>query len=225
MAFVELMGKQREERGKGPARRLRQAGMLPGIVYGPGGENVPVAVERRGFDRVLRRAGGGTVLIDLKLEDGREGIKVIIKEVQRDPATSEPLHVDFMHISMDKPVRVEVPVHLTGAAVGVKSEGGFLDHVLREIEIECLPTKIPDYVEVDVSHLHVGQALHASEIQLEGIEVVTPGDRVIAAVHGKRVSEVPAAGTEEAAAEEQPAEGAEASAEQEASGEAEGGGE
>ena len=211
MALIPLTGRERRETGKGAAHRMRHDGYLPGVVYGPGGENTPIAVESRGFEKVLRRAAQGTVLIDLQI-DGRagEGLKVLIKEVQRHPATSEAWHVDFLHISLDKPVRLFVPVRVTGVPEGVKNEGGFLDHVMREIEVECLPLEAPDFVEVDCSPLHVGQSIHAEDVRVEGLRVMTPANRVIVAVLGRQavaeeVTTVAAAPTEEAAAAAAPA--------------------
>jgi len=208
MALVELTGRAREDRGKGAARTLRAQGLLPGVVYGPGGENRLVAIEAHSFDRLMRRAAEGTVIVDLQLEGGGEGLKVVIKEVQRDPISSRPLHVDFLHIAMDRPVRLVVSVHLTGVPEGVKTEGGFLDHVLRELEVECLPTAVPEFITVDVGQLAIGQALHAGDVQVPGVQIVTPADRVLAAVHGRHAEELPAA---EAAAA--PAEGEAAAAE------------
>jgi large subunit ribosomal protein L25 len=214
MSLVELTGRTREDRGKGAARTLRAQGLLPGVVYGPGGENQKVAIEARIFNRLLRRAEEGTVIVDLKIEGAdASGLKVLIKEVQRDPITARPLHVDFLHIAMDRPVRLVVPVRVSGVPEGVKIEGGFLEHMLRDLEVECLPTAVPDVITIDVSPLQVGQALHAADVNIPGVTVITPADRVIATVHGKHAEEeiaateaaVPAQG--EAAAEAAPAEG------------------
>ena len=197
---------------------MRAEGLLPGIVYGESEENRMITLARRSFEAVMRRATEGSVIIDLKLEEQDEDLKVLIKEVQRDPVTSRLLHVDLMHISMDKPVRLEIPVRLIGVSEGVRTEGGFLDHVLRELEIECLPLKIPEVIEVDISPLGIGDSVHAGEISHEGVEIVTPADRVVVAVHGKSAAELrteeaeaAAAAEAEAVAEgEKPAEGAEA---------------
>ena len=215
MSLVELSGKTRDDRGKGAARTMRAQGQLPGVIYGPGGENQKVAIEARIFNRLLRRAEEGTVIVDLKIEGAApEGLKVLVKEVQRDPITARPLHVDFLHIAMDRAVRLVVPVRLSGVPEGVKIEGGFLEHALRDLEVECLPTAVPEIITLDVSPLQVGQALHASDVNIPGVQVVTPGDRVIATVHGKHAEEevtaaaaaaVPAEG--EAATEAAPAEG------------------
>jgi large subunit ribosomal protein L25 len=215
MALVELSGKTRDSRGKGAARTMRAQGELPGVIYGPGGENRLVTIEERSFNRLLRRAAESTVIVDLKIEGAApEGLKVLVKEVQRDPITARPLHVDFLHIAMDRAVRLVVPVRLTGVPEGVRIEGGFLEHVLRDLEVECLPTAVPEIITLDVSPLQVGQALHASDVDLPGVVVVTPADRVVATVHGKHAEEevapteaaaAPAEG--EAAAEAAPAEG------------------
>ncbi len=211
MALVELMGRPRQETGKGAAHVLRAAGFLPGVVYGPGGENILISVEKHSFEHLLRRAAEGAVIVDLRLQgETNAGLQVLVKEVQRDPATAQPLHVDFVHIAMDRPVKVSVPVRLQGTAEGVKTEGGFLDHVLRDIEVECLPSLIPNYIVLDVSELKIGNSLHASDVQVPDCRVVTPGDRVIVAVHGKH------AGAEEEELAEAPkpeeAEGAEGKA-------------
>jgi large subunit ribosomal protein L25 len=220
MSLVELSGKTRDDRGKGAARTLRAQGQLPGVVYGPGGENRMVTIEERSFNRLLRRAAEGTVIVDLKIEGAApEGLKVLVKEVQRDPITARPLHIDFLHIAMDQAVRLVVPVRLSGVPEGVKIEGGFLEHMLRDLEVECLPTAVPEVITLDVSPLKVGQSLHASDVSLPGVQVVTPSDRVIATVHGKHAeeevapTEAAAAPAEGEAAEAAPAEGGKKSAE------------
>jgi large subunit ribosomal protein L25 len=216
MALVELTAQLRSEKGKGAAHRCRQQGLLPGILYGPGAESIKIAVESRGFDKMIREAAGGAIVIDLKLEGSKEeGLKALIKAVQRDPATSRPLHLDLLRVSMDEAVHLEVPIHLTGIAAGVKNEGGFLDHVLREVEVACLPSAVPNFIELDVTPLGVGDSLHVGDIREEGLELLTPPDRVVVSVHGKAVSEIPvteeaeaaeaAEGEEEAAGAEEPA--------------------
>ncbi len=218
MALVELAARLREEKGKGAAHRIRFAGGLPGVVYGQGGDNLSIAVQQSEFDRLVRQAGGGAVVIDLKVEGAHEkNLKVLIKEVQRDPVTSRPIHLDLLRISMDKPVNVVVPIHLVGIAEGVKTHGGFMDHILREVEVQCLPDRIPEYLELDVTPLLVGQSLHVGDLRPEGVQLVTPADRVIVSVHGKAAEEVEAAAVapaaEGAAPEGAAAEGAEAAAE------------
>jgi len=198
MALMELAGRTREDTGKGAAHRLRDQGLLPGIVYGQG-DSILVAIERRSFEGVLRKATVGTVLIDLAMPE--TSYRVIIKAVQRDPITSLPLHVDFLHISMDKPVRLKVPIRLAGVPEGVKTESGLLDHVLRDLEVESLPGDVPEFIELDVTGLHLGQSLHVRDVVVEKLRVLTPPDRVIAAVHGRVAeAETPVAAAADAAA-------------------------
>ncbi len=218
MAMVELTAQVRRETGKGAAHRIRRDGYLPAIVYGPGQDNVMIAVEAREVDRLLRQTAGRSFLIDLKLSgEGATDMKVLMKEMQRDPVTSAPMHLDLLSISMDRPIQLTVPLHFVGVPVGVRLSGGFLDHVLRDVEVECLPDQIPDYVEVDVSEMDIGDSLHASDLVKEGLTIVTPGDRVVAAVHGKSAATVAAEAAEDAAAAEgaaaESAEAAEAKAE------------
>ncbi len=210
MALVELTAQLREERGTGAAHRIRSGGNLPGVVYGQGGDNLTISVQQSDFDRLLRRAAGGTVVVDLQVAGAREkSLKVLIREVQRDPVTSRPIHLDFLRISMDKPVQVVVPIHLTGLAEGVKTQGGFMDHVLREVEVQCLPDRIPQFLEVDVTPLSVGQAFHVRDLREEELQVITPAERVIVSIHGKAAEPAPEAEAA-AAAEAAQAEGAEA---------------
>jgi len=211
MALVELTAQLREAHGSGAAHRIRFAGGLPGVVYGQGTDSLAISVQQSDFDGLLRRAAGGTVVVDLQIAGAREkNLKVLIREVQRDPVTSRPIHLDFLRISMDKPVEVVVPIHLTGLAEGVKTQGGFMDHVLREVEVQCLPDRIPQFLEVDVTPLAVGQSIHVRDLQQEGLQVTTSPDRVIVSVHGKAAE---AAAEVAATAEAAPAEGAEAAAE------------
>lgn len=200
MSRVELAAQTRTDTGKGAAHRIRRAGLLPGVVYGPGQKNVLIAVEQREIDKLLRQTADRSFLIDLRLTgEGAQDLMVLMKEIQRDPVTSRPMHLDLLSVSLDRPVQLVVPLHFEGVPVGVRLDGGFLDHVLREVEVECLPTEIPDFIEVNVAEMQVGDSLHAADLQKEGVNIVTPGDRVVAAVHGKSVAAI-AAEEEEAAA-------------------------
>jgi large subunit ribosomal protein L25 len=218
MNTVELHGILRETSGKSGVRQIRHGGRTPGILYGKGEESVAFSFDAQEFEGVLRKHGGGTFVIDLKI-DGQEDrdLKAIIKELQRDPVTSKILHVDLQHVSMTQIVHVQVPIHLTGTAAGVK-EGGILDQLCREISVECQTAKIPADVKVDVTELMKGQSLHVSDIALpEGVRSLTAGDRVIASVIAKavEVKEVEVEAEEEAAKEEAAKEEGEAPAEPE----------
>jgi large subunit ribosomal protein L25 len=147
---------------------------------------------------------GENVLINLSLQgDGGHTAVVILKELQRDPVKGRPLHVDFQEVSMEKKVRVEVPLVITGEATGVKNKGGILEHGLRQLSVECLPLSIPERIVVDVSTLDIGNSIHVSELHVEeGVRILDDGERVVASVVAPAVEEAPAAVPEaEAAAE------------------------
>src|SRR5262245_23329836 len=146
MAIVPLEGRVRPGTGKGPARKARRDGFIPGVVYGHGESPVAVSVPRREFEVAMRSAKGSNVIVGLKL-DGKGEQTAIIREVQRDPLSHDILHLDFHHISLTEKVTIEVSIHLTGIPEGVKNSGGVLEHIARTIEIEVLPTQIPAAIE------------------------------------------------------------------------------
>jgi large subunit ribosomal protein L25 len=178
-----LVVEARTSTGKGAARRLRAQGRIPAILYGRGRESLPLALDPRALERILR-AGGANTLLDLTIE-GHPEIKdtvALVKELQRDPLRNTIVHADLYAVDLNRTVRVEVPVHLVGKARGLEF-GGILEHTLREIELECLPRAIPDFIEVDVTALEVGDVLHARDIQLpEGVTMVTDPEQAVVAV-------------------------------------------
>jgi large subunit ribosomal protein L25 len=202
MALLELNAALRTDTGKGAAHRLRAVNRIPGIVYGPGEDNVMVALDTRDFDKMIRQAAGSSIVINLKVagEGKAQDLHCLIKEMQRDPVTSRPIHIDLLHVSMNKPVTSSVPVKLNGVSYGVKTEGGFMDHVMRLIDITCLAKDIPDFVELDVTELKVGDSIYTRDVDIPGIEVAMADDRAIVAIHGKTVSKAEQALEDEAAA-------------------------
>ena len=183
MSETALVVEARTSTGKGAARRLRAEGRIPAILYGRGRESLPLALDPRALERILR-AGGANTLLDLTVE-GHPEIKdtvALVKELQRDPLRGTIVHADLYAVDLNRTVRVEVPVHLVGKARGLEF-GGILEHTLREIELECLPRAIPDFIEVDVTALEVGDVLHARDIQLpEGVTMVTDPEQAVVAV-------------------------------------------
>ncbi len=164
---ARLEAVERKEFGKNEARRLRTTGQIPAVLYGgmTGTANPPtanIAVDPKALSRILHSESGVNTLIGLKYGD--EDVKVLVREYQLDPVTHKMLHVDFYRIAMDKPLTVTVPIVLKGEPKGVKQQGGLLDFVHREIQIECLPSDIPEHIEVDVSELMLGQAIRLREI-------------------------------------------------------------
>ena len=155
---------KREGRGKNEARRLRAAGRIPGVVYGERKEGklpegVPVAVDPKAVLHILHSDSGANTLITLSL-DGKPS-QVMVKEYQLDPITHQLLHADFYQLAMDKAITVTVPIVVKGTPEGVKLQGGMLDFVTRELQVQCLPKDIPEHVDLDVSGLMLHQAIRS----------------------------------------------------------------
>jgi large subunit ribosomal protein L25 len=158
---------KREGRGKNEANRLRAAGRIPAVVYGTRKEGkapqgVAVAVDPKSVLRILHSDSGANTLINLKL-DGSES-RVMVKEYQLDPVTHALLHADFYQLAMDKAITVTVPIQLKGEPRGVKLQGGIVDFVSRDIEVECLPTDIPEHIDVDISELMLNEAIRVRDL-------------------------------------------------------------
>jgi large subunit ribosomal protein L25 len=152
---------------KNAARRVRVAGKIPAVVYGAGQDSVAVAVDPRVITKILHSDSGHNTIFDLNVE-GSAVVKAMIVDWQREPIKGHLLHIDLKRIAMNKAMRVSVPIQLVGIPVGVKSQGGILEHVLREVEIECLPTDIPSHLDVDVSGLELHGVIHVSDLPHSG---------------------------------------------------------
>lgn len=208
MERQQLTANTRQKTGKGVARQLRAKGSIPAILYGQGEEAMPLSVNTRDFTKAMSSASGINVIVDLAI-DGKSQIPVMVKDYQAHIIDRRFLHVDFLKIDLSKKVVVEVPIQLVGKAPGVK-EGGILEHITRSISVNCLPTAIPNSLEVDVSALNIGDNIHAHDLKLpEGVELVPGADETIAAVVAP--VEEAAASTEvvqpEVLTEKKPAEG------------------
>ena len=163
-----LEAKKRDGRGKNEARRLRVSGRIPAVVYGArkdgqAPEGVPVAVDPKEVLRILHSESGANTLINLKLDGGLES-RVMVRDYQLDPITHQLLHADFYQLAMDKEIVVSVPIVVKGEAAGVKQQGGLLDFVTREIEVRCLPTDIPEHIDIDVSELMLHQSIRLKDV-------------------------------------------------------------
>jgi large subunit ribosomal protein L25 len=152
---------------KNAARRVRVSGKIPAVVYGAGQESVAVAVDPKIITRILHSDSGHNTIFDLDVT-GAPVVKAMIVDWQHEPIKGALLHIDLKRIAMDKAMRVSVPIQLIGVPVGVKSQGGILEHVLREVEIECLPGDIPGHLDADVSGLELHQAIHVSDLPHSG---------------------------------------------------------
>jgi len=192
MAIVPLSGALRDRSGKGPARASRRDGKIPGVVYGHGQPAVSVTVDQKEFINAIRHVEGGNMIVALKLTNGEK--TALVREVQLDPISHDIIHLDFQEVSLTETVRVQVAVHFTGLAIGVKDGGGILETIARQVEVECLATAIPNFLEADVSALEVGDSLHASDLKLpEGVTLLTEADQTIATCVPPTVYEAPVA--------------------------------
>jgi len=230
---TKLTAERRSDAGKGVARKLRAAGKVPAVLYGQGLDTTPLTVDSRELTHLLHSSAGSNVLVDLVV-DGEEHL-AIPREIQRDHIHSKWVHVDFLAVSRTQTITVNVPVHETGEAVGVK-EGGVVEHHLREVQIECLPQDVPDELVVDITNVELGEMVHVSDlVPSAGVTILTnPEDAILSvitpallrveadlSVPGEEGVEIPAEAEEaaEAAEGEEAAEGAEGEAAASAEGE------
>ncbi len=211
MIQINLDAEVRTQGGKGVARKLRKAGKIPAVLYGPKNDPVSLSVNAHDFNKVLIKAEGEQVIFTLRL-DGDERL-ALIKEMQRHPVNDSVRHIDFYSISVEDKVEVEVSIKPVGKAKGVEIGGGVLEMIQRTITIRCLPLAIPKEIEVDISDLDVGDAIHISDLTPpEGVEFTEPPETTLITVVGATVQaeEVEeeeeleeAEGAEEAATEEE----------------------
>ena len=199
-----LVAEKREGRGKNEANRLRAGGKIPAVFYGPGKggkapEGVAVAVDPKAVLRILHSDSGANTLINLKL-DGLEA-RVMVREYQLDPVTHHLLHADFYQLAMDKAIVVTVPIVVKGEAKGVKQQSGMLDFVTREIEVECLPTDIPESITIDVSELMLHESIRVRDLPVDPKwKAISEGDTMLVHIVMPKAEEEPAAATPEAGA-------------------------
>ncbi len=182
MERVTLTAEKRLEHGKGAARALRRAGMVPATLYREGRAQ-SIKLNKKDLARLINTVAGEQVMVDLNFTDGDKKL-ALLKDYQVDPLKKELLHTDFFEVSLTEKVRITVHVSTVGEPIGVKRDAGILQHTLREIEIECLPDKIPGKIEVEISKLEVGQSIHVSDLKIaEGIKIITdPGDVIVTVI-------------------------------------------
>lgn len=195
----QLAVEVREDKGKGVARKLRAQGRIPAVMYGQGNAPVSLSLEPRSLEKLLA-AEGHNALFDLS-GPGVGKRTVLVKDLQRDPVRGGLLHADLFEIDANEAITVKVSLHLVGTPVGVSIDGGLVDHSLREVEIECLPRAIPERIDVDITNLHLGDALHVSDVALpEGVTLVTHGELAVVSVIAAKVEEAAPAVAADAAA-------------------------
>jgi large subunit ribosomal protein L25 len=204
MEKIMVKADKRPETGKGVARSLRRQGMLPAVVYGMS-DATPIQVQGPQMTKIIMSGEGENTLITIELSgDSKKTSEhsVLVKDYQMDPVTDELLHIDFIEVSLEKNVKVTVPLVIVKDPIGVKM-GGIMEHRLREVEVECLPTHIPDRIDVDAGFVELGHSLHVSDISVpEKVQILSDAAEVILTVSAPKVEEeVPAEEVEEAAAE------------------------
>ena len=198
---ANLQVASRTTTGKGAARTLRREGKIPGVIYGHGREAEPVAIETSALAKTLFGISAATTILDVAI-DGRPPVKALIREIQRDSLRpGDIIHLDLYEVRTDEEITLAVPVRLIGVPDGVRNFGGVLDHVLRELEIEVLPSNIPEHVDLDVTALTIGHSLFVRDVKVENARVLNDPDTPICTVVAPRTEEAPAVVEEVATAE------------------------
>ncbi|MDX2194283.1 MAG: 50S ribosomal protein L25 [Gemmatimonadales bacterium] len=185
---LSIAASRRTTKGKGAARQLRRDGKVPGVIYGHHREPESLAFDAPALGRLLQSATRSTI-IDVAI-DGGASSKALIREIQRDALRSKDIvHIDFLAISADEAVKVSVGIKLVGTSDGVRNHGGVLDFMRHDVEIEVLPADIPELLEVDVTHLGVGQSIHVRDLSIPKAKVLTDGDVTVCAVLAARADD------------------------------------
>jgi large subunit ribosomal protein L25 len=189
---ITVNAEARASRGKNEARRTRRAGMIPAVVYGAYKDPVPIAVSPKQIAQILHSKTGHNTIFNLSIKNG-ESAAVMVVDGQHDPIKGNLLHVDLKRIDLSKRIRVSVPINVYGEPKGVKQQGGLLELITREVEIECLPNEIPENFMVDVGELLIGQSKRASDLALsDSVKLISSPDSVLAHVITIKVVEEPA---------------------------------
>lgn len=204
MEEIILEAQKRQDIGKGKVGRLRKKAFIPAVVYGEGKGSLSVQVVSKDVMNIIGAHRGESFVLKLKIKDGNnfQEKSVLIKEIQHNPVKDEIIHIDFNEISLTKTIKVKIPLIAKGESVGVKLDGGVLDHVLWELEIECLPTQIPKSIEVDVSNLKIGDSVHVKNLIIpQGVKVLNDQEATVLAVAMPTKEEVAPAAEEVLAGE------------------------
>jgi large subunit ribosomal protein L25 len=188
MEQITFNAESREKTGKGAARQLRREGFIPGILYGADSEPVLIKLDRKTSEKILGHLESYNVMANLVLkgEKRKKTVKTVLKEVQMDPLKGRVLHLDFNKIRMDKPIVMEIPVHLIGESPGIEA-GGVLEHEMREIQLEALPADMPELIEVNIANMDIGDVILVKDIQFpEKVKTVEEEERTVVSIHKPR---------------------------------------
>lgn len=189
---VAVAAERRDETGKGAARTLRRAGKIPAVIYGHGREPEALVLDATAFGRAIQGHAVSSTILDVSVA-GAAPVKALVREMQRDALRADTiLHVDLYEVRADEAILVEVPIHLVGIPDGVRNHGGVVDHSLRAVEIRVLPTEIPEFLELDVTALGIGDHLSVADLVLAAGEFETDAETVVCSVLAPRAEEAPA---------------------------------
>ncbi len=194
---IELNATVREDMGKGASRRLRHANKVPAIIYGSDKDPVALTMEQKDVQYVLPNEAFYSQVLSLNIDGKKED--VLLRDLQHHPYKTTIMHLDFIRVDANKKVHVHVPLHFIGedVAPGVKHEGGAISHIVMEVEVECLPKSIPQFIEVDLSEMHMGEIVHLTDIKLpEHVEILAlkqgeEHDTAVATIHARKVAAEP----------------------------------
>ena len=190
MSQMEVVAEVREELGKNANRRLRAEGKIPAVVYGSDLDNASLSVDPKELVQILQSETGHNTIFKLKV--GSKAADVLIQDYQLDPVRGNLIHADFQTIKMDELHEFEVPIHAEGVPSGVKNQGGVMDIILREIDVSCLPSDVPDFIPVDVTELDIGDAIRVEDLQVDPkVEILSEPERVVVTVVPPHVEEEP----------------------------------
>ena len=193
MELIELKTNIRTTVGNGPARRLREAGQIPAVLYGPKTESVLLSVNKNDFDLALKQGRSGQIILNLVVQNNDETYTrpAMIKELQVHPVSRNYLHIDFYEIDMDRKITVGIPIVTVGSSVGVE-RGGVLQIIRRELEVQCLPFEVPESIQIDIADLDMGDSVHLEDISLDGdVEFMGESNLTVVTVLSPKLEEEP----------------------------------
>lgn len=188
---VRLRAEKRQGQGKGDARKLRAEGRVPAVLYGKDTDAQALSIEAHEAELLFQSISVENTMVDLEIQGEKQPVRTLIREIQTHPYRPLLYHVDFYRIREGETLELEIPVHITGTAPGVKNAGGILQQSIHEVPVRCLPSQIPDSIEVDVSSLDLGSTIHVSDLRVgEGVEILLDPEQVICSVVAPKVVEV-----------------------------------
>jgi large subunit ribosomal protein L25 len=209
-----LQAEKRDGTGKGVARKLRQSGRVPAVLYGGDEGSMHLSLDTKKAEYLFHNISVDNTIIDLTLEGEKEPIRTLVREIQTHPWKAHVMHVDFLRIQKGVAVDMTVPVHLVGIPIGVRNSGGIIEQIIHDIAIRCIPSKIPESIEVDITELDLHDVLHVSDITFgEGVEVMLAPEQTVCAIAQPRAEEVVEPEETEGEGEGDSEEGAEGAAE------------